>query len=179
MQQTLIGPPRTSLQVFQMLPEGTLSEVINNQFYMSPSPKGKHQRLLRNTFRALDKYVEEVKIGEVFFAPFDVYLDEEANAVQPDLIFISNENLHIVSDDDVIHGIPDLIIEILSDGNQHHDKKTKKELYEKFGVKEYWIIDPSTKLAIGYRLVGIRYQEVENAKMGLINSALLGTTLHF
>src|SRR5690349_2975770 len=126
MQETGIHPPRTLIEVFRMLPEGTLAELIDNRLFMSPGRIGKHQRVLRNLFRVFDEFVRVKKLGEVFFAPFDVYLDEEENAVQPDLIFISSKNLSIVDDDGVIHGVPDLLIEVLSPGNPEHDTIIKK-----------------------------------------------------
>jgi Uma2 family endonuclease len=178
MLQALVSPPRTLMEVFKMLPEGTLAEIINNQLYMSPSPVGKHQRILRDLFRNLDKFIVSRQLGEVFFAPFDVFLDEETNVVQPDLIFVSSANLHIVDDDGVIHGVPDMLIEVLSPGNPEHDTKTKKDLYEHFGVKEYWIVDPATKSTTGYTLAGRRYQKIDSVP-GKINSLLLNHSFDF
>lgn len=172
MQKALQNPPRTSLEVFEILPEGTLAEVIDNRLYMSPSLKGKHQRTLRNLFRGIDQFVVQHGLGEVLFAPLDVYLDEEQNAVQPDLIFVGSEKLHIIDDDDVIHGVPDLIIEVLSKGNQEHDEKIKKELYERFGVKEYWIVDPATNLAIGYQLQQGSYKSLESGHNKIVSALL-------
>ena len=94
-------------------------------------------------------YAEEKEIGEVYTAPFDVYLDEHVNAVQPDIVFVSAAKLSII--DRYIHGVPDLIVEVLSDGNEDHDRIRKKALYERFGVSEYWIIDAATKKC--YRLL--------------------------
>lgn len=178
MQKALQSPPRTSMEVFEMLPEGTLAEVIDNRLYMSPSPKGKHQRTLRNLFRSIDQFVVQHDLGEVLFAPLDVYLDEEQNAVQPDLIFVGSEKLHIIDDDDVIHGVPDMIIEVLSKGNQDHDEKVKKELYERFGVKEYWIVDPANKSTTGYQLLQGVYKSLESGN-SKITSALFNHSFTF
>lgn len=178
MQETLIHPPRTLMEVFKTLPEGTLAEIIHNQLYMSPSPVGKHQRVLRNLFRSLDKLVVSNRLGEVFFSPYDVFLDEEANAVQPDLIFVSEANLSIVNDDGAIHGVPDMLIEVLSQGNTDHDTVIKKKLYERFGVKEYWIVDPATKSTWGYRLTKSGYQQIDS-EAGKLNSVLLGDSVEF
>ncbi len=177
MEETLIYPPRTMMEVFKMLPEGTLAEIINNRLYVSPSTIGKHQRLITKLMLQLGNQIELKKAGELFVAPFDVFLDEEENAVQPDLIFVSASNLSIV-DDGVIHGIPDLLIELLSPGNPTHDTVTKKELYEKFGVKEYWIVDPATKATIGYTLSGDVYKKIES-EVGKIDSILLSKSFSF
>jgi Uma2 family endonuclease len=115
-------------------------------------------------------------LGEIFTAPFDVYLDEHSNAVQPDILFIAKENLNIVRGH--VHGVPDLIIEILSEGNSEHDMVRKRNLYEKSGVKEYWIIHPTTKAVIGYQLRGASFNELETTR-GKINSQLLNNTFSF
>jgi Uma2 family endonuclease len=178
MLQALISPPRTLMEVFKMLPEGTLAEIINNQLYMSPSPIGKHQRIVTRLTIQIGSFVESKKSGELLVSPFDVYLDEEANVVQPDLIFVSRENLQIVDDDGVIHGVPDMLIEVLSPGNPDYDTKTKKDLYERFGVKEYWIVDPATKSTIGYTLAEKKYQKIDSVP-GIINSLLLNYSFDF
>jgi Uma2 family endonuclease len=169
------SPPRTILEVFESLPEGTLAEVVNNQLVMSPAPTSKHQRVLRSIFRQIDTYVETHQLGEVFFAPLDVYLDEE-NVFEPDLVFISTERLHILKDN--IYGAPDLVVEVLSPGTENRDKRDKKAVYEKYGVKEYWIANPVTKKVIGYRLEGNRFTEI-TSEDSVIESGLLNLTIRF
>jgi Uma2 family endonuclease len=148
--------PVTALDVFRMLPEGTRAEVINNVLYMSPSPFYQHQQLLIKLTVKLGGFIEANKSGELIIAPFDVYLEEHVSAVQPDLLFISNRNRRILKDDGYAHGAPDLIIEILSK-NEKRDRTLKKDLYEKAGVKEYFIIDPETKMAEAYVLKNKKY----------------------
>jgi len=114
-------------------------KVIDNKIYMSPSPVDRHQRISVHLTAQFFLFARQHDLGEVFAAPFDVYLDEKKNLVQPDLLFILKENAHIVQGH--VHGSPDLIIEILSPSNKKRDLVTKKSLYEKFSVKEYWIID--------------------------------------
>jgi Uma2 family endonuclease len=151
------SPPRTIMDVYKSLPEGTLAELINGQIYMSPSPTNQHQRILKKILRILDEFVEKQKLGEVFISPSDVYLDETSNAVQPDLYFVSMTNKMIVKSDKPNQGIPDMVLEILSK-DEKHDLITKKNLYEKFGIKEYWIIDPFTKEAFVYQYLNAAYQ---------------------
>lgn len=172
----MIYPPlRTIVDVFESLPEGTLCQVINNQLIMSPAPTSQHQQVLKKIFRQLDKFVESHNLGEVLFAPVDVYLDEK-NIYQPDIVFISKENLHIIHDK--IKGVPDLVIEILSKGSEKTDKIEKKAVYEKCGVKEYWIADPETKKVWGYWLNENTYKEIPSQN-GLIQSKLLDVTIQF
>ena len=85
----------------------------------------------------------------------DVHLDE-GNIFQPDLIFISNENRHIIKER--IEGAPDLVAEILSPSTSSNDKIHKKAQYERFGVKEYWIVDPVHLIIDQFVLVNHKYQ---------------------
>lgn len=169
------SPPRTILEVFESLPEGTLAQLVNNQLVTSPAPTSKHQRVSRAIFRQLDAFVLAHQLGEVFYAPIDVYLDEE-NVFEPDLVFISNERLHIFKDN--IYGAPDLVVEVLSPGTENRDKRDKKTVYEKYRVKEYWIAHPITKKVLGYRLEGNHFATI-TSEDGVIESGLLNLTIRF
>src|SRR6476660_1669303 len=107
--EVMVQPPRTMLEVFKGLPEGTLVQLIENNLVMSPSPKDRHQKYLLELAFQLLKHVRSKGSGEVRIAPYDVYLDQK-NAFQPDLIFISNANLYKIEEDG-LHGAPDLVIE--------------------------------------------------------------------
>jgi len=165
------------MQVFKTLPEGTMAEVIENTLYMSPAPTPFHQRLSTNLTTDLNTLVRQNNLGEVFNAPIDLYLDEQSNAVQPDILFIANNN-PIKIDKDGLHGSPDLIIEILSPGNKDHDRIKKKALYEKFGVKEYWIVDPDTKRSEGYTLEHGKYVSLGEFE-SMVKSQVFGEQFHF
>lgn len=171
-----LHPPRTMLEVFEGLPEGTLCQLINNNLVMSPSPTFEHQDIIMEISRQLSTVVKEKKLGKVVVAPMDVYLDEE-NVYQPDILFISKDNLNIIKIGKV-RGVPDLIIEILSKRTEKYDREDKKAVYEKYGVKEYWIVDPITKSVTGYQLSGNKYKELPSAK-GQINSVLLQLQINF
>ncbi len=142
------SPPRTMLEAYESLPEGTPIQLIKNQLIMSPSPLDIHQKIVGTLFNQLMNFVEKNKLGEVRVAPYDVHLDEQ-NVYQPDILFIAKENLHKIKENG-LYGAPDLVIEILSPGTATYDKKEKKEIYERYGVKEYWMVDPKTKEADGF-----------------------------
>lgn len=165
------SPPRTIMEVYKNLPQGTLAELIDNVIYMSPSPVYKHQSVLQSIFRKLSDEVEDKSKGKVIIAPFDIYLDEVSNAVQPDITIVLNGTSGL-NESGHFHGVPDVVFEILSSGNKSHDLVKKKTLYEKFGVKEYWVIDPETKQAQGFKLENKKYILVSD-KVGEINSTLL------
>jgi Uma2 family endonuclease len=159
------------MEVFQMLPEGTLAELINGSIYMSPAPTTHHQTTILDISVVLSTYVKQHKIGRIFIAACDVYLDENTNAVQPDIIFVSSKKSEIIRESG-IHGIPDLVIEVLLPGNSDHDTIIKKALYEKFGIQEYWIVNPKTKETTGYSLKDNQYISLGQF-IGKIHSALL------
>lgn len=115
-------------------------ELIDGELLMTPSPVTRHQRVSGKLGFILQKFITENKLGELFDAPYDVYFDNE-NVVQPDLLFISKNRLHIISEKNV-QGAPDLVIEIISENSAYRDMVQKKKLYAKFGVKEYWIVIP-------------------------------------
>ncbi len=171
-------PPRTIMEVFKSLPEGTLAELIDNAIHMSPSPTSRHQLLLNRINNLLFNYFEQHRNALLFVSPMDVYLDETSNAVQPDLVIVLKENERIIDPNGHIHGIPDILVEVLSQGNKEHDLIRKKDLYERFGVKEYWIVDPDTKLVICYSLENARYSKYHE-QTGCVKSLLLGITLDF
>jgi Uma2 family endonuclease len=87
-------------------------------------------------------------LGEVFIARMDVVLSD-TDVVEPALLFIASEHTSIT--DKHIMGVPDLVVEILSEGSRKTDEIIKRRLYEQFGVKEYWIIDPELESVKVYR----------------------------
>jgi Uma2 family endonuclease len=106
----------------------------------------------------------------------DNYFDDE-NVFQPDILFVSNERLHVIEEDG-LYGAPDLVIEILSPSTAKYDLGEKKDVYERSGVKEYWIIDPATESVHGYFLTNGLFDEIANDK-NIIRSRLLNTEFRF
>lgn len=100
-------------------------------------------------------------MGACVFSPVDVYLGR-TNAVQPDIVFITKENLPIIKDGKV-KGAPDLVVELLS-VNKKHDLQLKKNLYETYGVKEYFIVNPADKEVIMYYFDGRKFLLQESKK---------------
>ncbi len=174
----LASPPRTAMDVFKMLPEGTLAEVINNQLLMAASPFGLHQLVSSIIGNKIFNWLEKNNWGVVLYAPMDVYLDEVANAVQPDIFILQNGGEAYLNKRGFVHGSPAIIIEILSEGNKDHDKIVKKNLYEKFGVKEYFIVDPETKEVIHYLLVNTIYEQ-QKTTASILYSVLLNASFEF
>ena len=158
----LTHKPKTLVDVYRLLPEGIPVQVINNQFYISPSPRFDHFSVAREIFRNLDLFARENNLGDVIFAPVDVFLGDK-NAVQSDIFFISNANNHLIKQDG-IYGAPDFIIEVLSPRNRNADLVKKKSLYEQFGVKEYFVVEPSDKSVLSFYLKEGKYAEPKKQK---------------
>ena len=157
---------------YAQLPEGAPYQLIGGELVMSPSPTSTHQRILRRLSFALHLFVEKNELGEILFAPMDVYFSE-TDTPQPDIIFISKERLDIIGEQ-TIEGAPDLIMEILSPSTAYYDLKDKKRLYEASGVKEYWIVDPKAREIEVYELVDDRYALFgRQERQGAITSKLL------
>ena len=124
---------------FLVLPESnTPHELINGEDIMSPSPVANHQIISMQLTLLLNSLIPD---GRLFAAPMDVYFDE-SNIPQPDLFWISAHSTTAQITQPYIKGAPDLIVEIFSPGTARRDKKEKFQLYEHYGVREYWMVDP-------------------------------------
>ena len=133
---------KSALEAFESLPEGTPAQLIGGEIIMSPAPTAKHQIVQMNLSALLHNFVLKKRIGTVIASPIDVYFSGE-EVYQPDIIFISKSNESIIREN--IDGAPDLVVEILSPSNAYHDLRHKWRIYERYGVKEYWIVDPMAK----------------------------------
>ncbi len=140
---------KKNINDFKLLEEGEFCQLINGELIMTPAPSFKHQKVSAQIFMQINSFVQKQQLGDVLYAPVDVFFDDE-NVFEPDILFVSKERFGIIHDDG-IHGAPDLIIEIISVTSGYHDTKTKKRIYEKYGVKEYWIVDPADLEVIGFK----------------------------
>ncbi len=120
-------------------PDSGNYELHNGKIIFMPSPSPHHQRVAKRILIKMDAFVEAHHLGEVFIAPLDTKFDE-INTLQPDVLFVSGERSNIVSKKK-IDGAPDLVVEILSEGNSPREMSYKKYIYESFGVKEYWVVN--------------------------------------
>ncbi len=122
------------------LPEGAPYQLINFELVMSPAPAPDHQYLFANVHILLWKYFSGKDLKQIRLAPFDVHLGE-GEIYQPDIFIVLSGNPGTTVKNG-FHGVPDVVFELLSPSNAYYDLRHKKEIYEKVGVKEYWILDP-------------------------------------
>ena len=133
-------PTFTYHDYLNMPDDGKRYEIIHGELTMPPAPNTVHQRIALKLEYELLKFNEKKNLGEMFHVPDDIVLSD-MNVAQPDILFIKNENLDIITDKNIA-GAPDLVIEVLSPSSVDYDRIHKKEMYGMFGVKEFWVVDP-------------------------------------
>jgi Uma2 family endonuclease len=131
------------------------SELWDGELAMSPSPSFHHQEIVLRFYRQLHDWVAGRKLGKVVAGPIDMVLSPH-RVTQPDIVFIAQERLSIIAG--AIHGPVDLAAEVVSLGHRHRDRIEKRDLYEQYAVKEYWLIDPEAKTVEVLHLESGHYQ---------------------
>ena len=119
--------------------DGFRHELIEGEEFMTPAPNPDHQTVLLNIASLLRAHILPQKLGRVFVAPTDVVLSEH-DVVEPDVFFITEPRTRIIGPKN-IQGPPDLVVEILSPSTAAEDRGPKLALYDRAGVREYWIVD--------------------------------------
>jgi len=120
--------------------DGQRHELIDGEHYVTPSPNIPHQRLVVRLTVALANYFDRNRIGQVFCAPLDCVFSN-FDVVEPDVLVVLDDQDQILTEKHV-RGAPAIVIEILSPGTSRRDLGIKRDLYERGGVREYWIVDP-------------------------------------
>ncbi len=142
-----------TLEEYDSLPENTRAEVFDGRIQYMASPSQAHQAILTELLISISSYIRKKK-GDcsVFPAPFDVKLsDHPLTIVQPDILVVCDKDK---LDGKRCNGAPDFIIEIASPGNSSDDYIRKLYYYKKYGVREYWIVDPKRKSITVYYFEG-------------------------
>ncbi len=156
---------------YVQLPDDKRYELVEGELFLVPSPVTCHQRISGKIHVALYQYLMKNDLGEVFCAPYDVVLSE-INVLQPDLLFVSGERAGVVKEAN-IQGAPDLVVEILSPSTGQRDLGIKRTLYAKYGVREYWIVDPDAKTVEVLSLTETGYRTKQIVpQTGVLNSEL-------
>ena len=133
----------------RMPDDGMRHEIIDGVHYVTPAPVLRHQRLVVRMLTAIANHLEAHPIGEVLPAPFDVVFTRW-DVVEPDLLLVTNDQRSIVTEPN-IQGAPALVVEVLSPGTKKRDLGVKKDLFDRFGVREYWTVDPKRNTVTIYR----------------------------
>lgn len=166
---------RATVEEFWSLPESVLPvEYINGEIVMSPSPTVAHQSASRNIFRSLDKSLPAEAADRLFFAPLDVALPS-GDVVQPDIFFLAEEDARRAKEGGRVRCAPLFVVEIVSPGSATLDAITKRALYEKNGVREYWIVDLETRSIAQLVLRKKHYALTEAGESDVIKGAVLAS----
>jgi Uma2 family endonuclease len=138
---------------FLLFPDdGQRHELIDGEHFVTPTPISRHQLIAGNIFFHVRAYLESRPIGTIIGFPLDVILSRH-NVVEPDLLYVCNERRGEILKD-WVRGAPDLVVEIASPRTKRRDETIKRDLYERFGVKEYWIVNPHAGAVRVYRADG-------------------------
>ena len=143
---------RLTYEDYCLLPnDGKRYEIIDGELFVTPAPLRRHQKVLANLLYYLTEFVKKHDLGEVYPAPFDVVFSDY-DVVEPDILYVSKSRASVITEKNV-QGAPDLVVEVLSESTAKIDRTTKLKLYARYGVAEYWVIDPAALSAEIYRLV--------------------------
>jgi Uma2 family endonuclease len=119
--------------------DGRRHELIDGKHYVTAAPNMWHQRLSMRLTKALLDYLESHPVGELFAAPFDVVMTN-IDVVEPDLLLVTNDQADQLNLKN-LRGAPSLVIEMTSPSTSRLDRRLKRDLYARRGVREYWMVD--------------------------------------
>ncbi|MEZ5290973.1 MAG: Uma2 family endonuclease [Vicinamibacterales bacterium] len=142
---------RLTYDDFLLLPDdGKRHEIIDGAHFVTRSPNVRHQVLVRRLLYELEHYFRShAAAGRVFTAPLDVVLSAH-DVVEPDLLVIMQDQPDILTDTN-IQGAPALVVEVFSKSTRKTDAQIKRRLYDRTGVREYWLVDPELDLVQVFR----------------------------
>lgn len=142
---------------FVLFPDdGRRHELIDGEHYVTPSPNSRHQLILGNLYFLIRRWLEDHRVGTVFMAPLDVVFSR-FDVVEPDVLYLSNDRASEALTKANVQGVPELVIEIGSPSTRTRDETIKRQLYERAGVSEYWIVDPELDVIRVFRRDGERF----------------------
>ncbi len=148
---------RLTYEDYAELPDdGRRYELHEGELSVTPSPGTGHQAILLNLAVILHGHVNARGLGEVFPAPLDCIL-ENVTVVQPDIVFIETARGSVISERG-IEGAPTLAVEVISPSTTGIDRRRKLQLYARYGVSYYWIVDPPARTIEAYQLTQGQYR---------------------
>lgn len=144
-------PVLLTYEDYRGLPDdGCRYELFEGELEVTPAPSTQHQRISRNLEFILHAHVQAHELGEVLDAPVDVIL-ARGTIVQPDILFVAKTQLAIITAR-AVEGPPELVVEIVSSSTEERDRGAKGQLYARYGVSHYWIVDPASRSLAEYVL---------------------------
>ena len=158
-------------------------EIVNGEAVMMAPPTRSHQDISGALFAQLYNYLNEKKC-RVYAAPFGVRLFEQDGDSPEDVDTMVEPDISVICDESKLDkygckGAPDLVIEILSPATRRHDRLVKLGLYQRAGVREYWIVNPEDKTVQVFLLEGEKlllredYGQEDTAKVNVLDGCLI------
>lgn len=147
--------PKKTVEDYLALPDDVRAELIEGELYMTPTPSLRHQDVVGQVYVLLDTHARRKDRDRAFIAPLDVHLPS-GDVVEPDVIYVKTANRSIL--DRWIHGVPDLLVEVILPSHPERDLFVKRHLYARNEVPEYWIVDPEAQAIQVLRLEGAGYE---------------------
>jgi Uma2 family endonuclease len=147
------------------LPEdGKRYEVIDGEVTMTPAPIPRHQEILLTVSTRLLLFADNNSLGRIYIAPVDLALSL-VDVVQPDILFVAKNRMQIVAKKNIV-GIPNLIVEVVSSSSSRWDRQEKLNLYQRYALPEYWIVDPETEAIEVYLYAESRLEKAGTLRSG-------------
>jgi len=145
------SPARLTYNDLVAMPDdGKRHEIIDGVHYVSPSPNLRHQELVGRLYLEIGLWFrQQPDAGRLFVAPLDVLFSHH-DVVVPDLVFVASDQQDVLTAANV-QGAPALAVEVLSPGTRKRDQGIKRELFDRGGVREYWMVDPDPQSITVYR----------------------------
>ena len=146
---------RLTYDDFLLFPEGDglRHEIIDGVHYVTAAPNMRHQDLVGRLYLAIGNFLAtHPGVGRIFLSPVDVVFTRH-DIVEPDLVFVGGDQAHILTEAN-IQGAPAIVVEILSQSTRRRDERIKKELFDRGGVREYWMVDPDRSQVTVFRREG-------------------------
>jgi Uma2 family endonuclease len=154
--------PRVSFSDLQHLPEdGPRYELYDGEAFVVPAPFPGHQRAVRELLLQFDRYAA-IHGGEVLGSPIDIVFSE-FDVLQPDLVYFQGSRRQRIHAREAIRSAPDLVVEVISPGTEATDRGKKMRMFARYGVREYWLVDPDARTIDVYALAGEAYGLAQSA----------------
>ena len=169
--------PKFTYEDYCNTPDDERYELLDGELVMVPAPRTTHQFVKGEIFTALHSHAREHSLGHILDAPTDVVLSDTV-VLQPDILFVSAERGHIITEANV-QGAPDLVVEVLSPSTAERDTTTKRALYYRHGVREFWLVDTDAKTVAVLLRGRSDFESVGQYSLGdtLTSPALVGFSL--
>lgn len=150
---------------YVLFPEdGKRHELIDGEHFVTPTPVQKHQVIVLNVAAAIRLHLKNHPEGFVYIAPFDVILSD-FDVVEPDVLYVSRARAQVIERAPWVKGAPSLVVEVGSPSTRRRDETTKRQLYERYGVDEYWIVDPELDTITVLRRTDERFERVVELRL--------------